>query len=39
MTQVIIGGLIASTPFTTDSHAAKGGAIENENGYTGNYYP
>jgi magnesium chelatase family protein len=25
--------------FITDSHAAKGGAIENENGYTGNSYP
>jgi hypothetical protein len=25
--------------FTADSHAAKGGAMEIENGYTGNSYP
>jgi hypothetical protein len=25
--------------FTTDPHAAKGGTIENENGYAGNSYP
>jgi hypothetical protein len=25
--------------FIADSHAAKGGTIENENGYAGNSYP
>jgi hypothetical protein len=33
------GDKIPGVIFTADFHAAKGGAIEDENGYTGNSYP